>query len=165
MIQGIVKVEGFRVWNSVVLAEPAFCVKERPEGHQLLARRHCRNFGHAVQHGFNAKQLAEISAKCITTGGAAAQALTQMLKAPLTGGATHVTVVLALRAEKSNDSETQSTVRFQACAHGTQAMAETLFKGCYIGNTESPLCASVLTMAHIELFLSPRQRVSTVHSF
>ena len=39
-------------------------------------------------------------------------ALTQMLKDPLTGGAAHVTVILALRAEKSNDSETQSTMRF-----------------------------------------------------
>mmetsp|Transcript_27552 Transcript_27552/g.61958 ORF Transcript_27552/g.61958 Transcript_27552/m.61958 type:complete len:543 (+) Transcript_27552:28-1656(+) len=39
-------------------------------------------------------------------------ALTQMLKEPLTGGASHVTVMLALRAEKSNDSETQSTMRF-----------------------------------------------------
>ena len=39
-------------------------------------------------------------------------ALTQLLKDPLTGGAAHVTVILALRAEKTNDSETQSTMRF-----------------------------------------------------
>lgn len=39
-------------------------------------------------------------------------ALTQLLKDPLTGCAAHVTVILALRAEQSNDSETQSTMRF-----------------------------------------------------
>lgn len=48
--------------------------------------------------------------------------LTQMLKPALTGSRCHVCVMLALRSEANNDSETQSTLRFGAvCASAAQS--------------------------------------------
>lgn len=48
-------------------------------------------------------------------------ALTQMLKQPLTGHSSHILVMLALRSEKANDSETFSTMRFGSVCRGAAA--------------------------------------------
>ncbi|CAJ1353389.1 unnamed protein product [Effrenium voratum] len=54
-------------------------------------------------------------------------ALTQMLKEPLLGAAKHITVLLALRSERSHDSETTSTMRFGAvCSTAAQGSRKTL---------------------------------------
>ncbi|CAJ1436259.1 unnamed protein product [Effrenium voratum] len=54
-------------------------------------------------------------------------ALTQMLKEPLLGAAKHITVLLALRSERSHDSETTSTMRFGAvCSIAAQGSRKTL---------------------------------------
>eukprot|EP00913_Durusdinium_trenchii_P017408 g16365.t1 len=45
-------------------------------------------------------------------------ALTQMLKDPLSGHSSHITVMLALRSEKNHDHETLSTMRFGNVCRG-----------------------------------------------
>lgn len=46
------------------------------------------------------------------------EALTQMLKDPLSGHSSHITVMLALRSEKNHDHETLSTMRFGNVCRG-----------------------------------------------